>query len=326
MKNSIPTGIAAIAAGLCVSLGSVAVSAQPKAANRIEISSDEASSSAWRAVAARFGGVEADTEPCRDVIMRFSSPTEVREVHVVGGQKVKKGDLLIRARDADVKAAVDQQRLRAETDLEVKAAEAALELARFKYKNLLDARQGGAGTPTELEERRIEQKQAELALEQAKVRLTEQQLLLRQIEGRYEQLRLEAPFDGTIEEVMVDVGQGVNEQMPAIRVVNTDKLWLDAYPRTSETIELGLKQGSKAWVLIDLPGGAKMTEGEVLYVSPVADSVSQRRRVRVEIVNVGGWPAGTQAMVRFTPPEGEWPRAEAPESGMASSAGAEGTR
>jgi multidrug efflux pump subunit AcrA (membrane-fusion protein) len=270
--------------------------------------------------------VETFTKPSRDVTMRFSFPTEIREVAVVGGQRVKAGELLIRARDAEIKAALDVQKLRAGTDLEVKAAEANLELAKFRYSNLLDASKRGSGTPTELEERRIEQRQAELTLDQAKIRLDEAQLLVQQAEGRYETYRLDAPFDGVVEEVMVDVGQGVNEQMPAIRVVNTEKLWLDAFPRTGETVELGLKEGSPAWVLLDLHGGGRLAEGKVLYVSPVADSVSLTRRVRVEITNAAGLPAGTQSLVRFTAPDGEWPRVGAEAEGVASRGAAEDAR
>jgi hypothetical protein len=38
----------------------------------------------------------------------------------------------------------------------------------------------------------------------------------------------------------------------------------------------------------------------------VADSVSLTRRVRVEIENPKGWPAGTQAVVRFEKPSGQF--------------------
>jgi multidrug efflux pump subunit AcrA (membrane-fusion protein) len=57
-----------------------------------------------------------------------------------------------------------------------------------------------------------------------------------------------------------------------------------------------------------------------VYVSPVADSVSQTRRVRVEIDNPEGWPAGTQARVRFTEPTGEW-KSRVPAGGSATPGG-----
>lgn len=334
MKNSILTAIAATAAAVCVSSGTLASVALASAQPQPGAASADGTATAlndpnWRELAATFGGVETDTEPSRDVVMRFSFPTEIREVLVVGGQRVRQGELLIRARDADVLAQVAHQKLRAGNELEVRAAEQALDLAAFRFRNAEAAKAKDSYSAAEFEERRIELKQAEIQLEQTKMRLQEQQIVLQQAEGTHERFRLEAPFDGTIEEVLVDVGQGANEQVPAIRVVNTEQLWLDAYPRTLETLELALKQGSTAWVLLDLPGGARLAEGKVLYVSPVADSVSQRRRVRVEINNPGGFPAGTPAMVRFTAPTGEWRRVDesvAVKAGAAAGAGSEDAR
>lgn len=52
-----------------------------------------------------------------------------------------------------------------------------------------------------------------------------------------------------------------------------------------------------------------VAEGRVIEVDPVADPVSQTRRIRVEIDNVAGWPAGTQARVRLAGPPpagGNW--------------------
>ncbi len=255
--------------------------------------------SAWEAIASEFGGYKADTKPRNDVTMKFSFSTEVREINVVGGQRVKRGDVLVRARDAEIKAAVDQQRALAENTLEVQGSEKALELAEFKFNQL---KSGKVFSPTEFEQLRIEAETARVQRDQAKKNLEQQGFRLKQLEGQYERYYLEAPFDGVIEEVLVEVGKGVTEQEDVLRLVNTEKLWLDPYADTHETLTLNLREGSPAWVLLDLPGEAKVVRGTVLYVSPVADSVSQTRRVRVEIANVQNWPAGTQARVRFTEP------------------------
>jgi len=84
--------------------------------------------------------------------------------------------------------------------------------------------------------------------------------------------------------------------------VDISLLWLDASVDTNETINRGLKPGTPAWVLMDLPSPA-LVEATVLNISPVADSVSQTRRVRVEIKNSKEWPAGVPSRVRFTEPE-----------------------
>jgi RND family efflux transporter MFP subunit len=272
--------------------------AQPE--NRSKVASGDGG---WEGIARKFEGSKADTKPSRDSTMAFTIPAEVREVHASGGLAVKKGDLLIRARDSDVVALVEGQKIQSESDSEVKANQLAVELADLKFTRLKDANNF---SKAEFDDLRVQLATAKVQLEQARSRKAMEEKRLTQAEGQLERYRLEAPFDGVIEEVKVEVGQGVKESEPVVRVVNIDRMWLETYAPTSETIRLRLKEGSPAWVLVDLPDGARLVEGKVLYVSPVADSVSQTRRARVEIVNSEKWPAGIQARVRFTDPGSEW--------------------
>jgi RND family efflux transporter MFP subunit len=262
------------------------------------------SATSWDSLAESFGGSKADTRPSRDTTMQFPSSTEIREVIAVGGQRVKKGDVLIRARDADILAAIAVQKDLAENDNEIQGAQKQAELAKFK----LDRLQGAQTqfSPTEYEEARIGAEVSKVQFEQAKRNKQQNVLKLKQAEAQHERYYLEAPFDGIVEEVMVEVGEGVTEQTKVLRLVNIEKLWLDPYAATSDTIRQDLKQGSPAWVLVEMPDAPRLVQGKVLYVSPVADSVSQTRRVRVEIDNPQLWPAGTQARVRFTDPGSDW--------------------
>ncbi|HMN42400.1 MAG TPA: efflux RND transporter periplasmic adaptor subunit [Phycisphaerales bacterium] len=257
----------------------------------------------WDTIAADFGGFKADTRPSRDVTMQFPSATEIREVIAVGGQHVKKGDILIRARDADILAAIAVQRDLAENDNEIEGSAKQAQLAQFKFDRIKGS---NTFSPTEFEEARIGMEVARVQHEQAKRNKQQNVLKLKQAEAQYDRYKLDAPFDGIIEEVMVEVGEGVTEQTKVLRLVNIDKLWLDPYADTADTIRLNLKEGSPAWVLVEMPDAPRLVMGKVLYVSPVADSVSQTRRVRVEIENPQAWPAGTQARVRFTDPGKEW--------------------
>lgn len=257
----------------------------------------------WESISASFGGSKADTKPSRDSTMQFTFSAEVREINAVGGQNVKKGFVLMRARDAELIAAIDRQRDLASNELEIQGTEQQLRNAEFKF-NMIE--KSGTYAPTEYEDAKNAAVVARIQRDQAKKNKRQQELTLAQAEAQLEKFRLEAPFDGVIEEVMVEIGEGVTEQTKVLRIVNTEKMWLDPYADTRETIRLGLKEGSAAWVLVDMPDAPKLVQGKVLYVSPVADSVSQTRRVRVEIDNPKGWPAGTQARVRFTEPTGEW--------------------
>lgn len=257
----------------------------------------------WEKLAESFGGVKADTKASRDVVMAFTISAEVREILVKGGQKVSENDLLVKARDGDQVALLEAQRLQAANDNEIKAAALQLELEDLKYKRLLESNQYGQ---SEIDEARIRAATSKVQLEQAKVRNDLDKKRVDQAEGQLERYRLKAPFSGIIEEVKVEIGQGIREAEPVVRIVNTDKLWLEAYARTMETISLGVEKGHRAWVLVQLPGKPRLVEGTVLYVSPVADYVSQNRRVRVEINNTEGWPAGTSAKVVFVDPGTAW--------------------
>ena len=58
--------------------------------------------------------------------------------------------------------------------------------------------------------------------------------------------------------------------------------------------------------LLDLPGEPAVSVGKVVEVGAEADYAAKTRRIRVELPNADGWPAGIGAYVRFTAPEGEW--------------------
>lgn len=260
-------------------------------------------SSAFATIAESFGGYKSDTRPSRDAIMQFSLSTEIREILAPAGKRVRKGEVLMRARDSEVRAAIERQRILANSTLELENTEKQLELAEFRFDRLKASTQF---SQSEYEELRINVEAGKIQKEQAKVNLQAQKVALDQLLAQAERYYLEAPFDGIVEDVMVEVGQGVTEQEKILRIVSTEKLWLDAYAGTAETLRLGLQEGSTAWALVDLADKPRLVKGTVLYVSPVADSVSQTRRVRIEIDNPENWPAGTPARVRFTDPGREW--------------------
>lgn len=260
----------------------------------------------WDARARAFGGFEWVTRPSRDAIMGFTVPMEVQEIAVVGGQQVKKGDLLIRGRDGDAKATLEVQRVRANNTSVIANAEAALELAELRFKDGERAFKENALTPAEFDERRVQVKSSTAALNNAKAQVEEEVKRVTQLEEQLARYRLEAPFDGVVEIVACEVGQAVEQAQAVVRVVNVNPMWIDVPAPVEETLALNLKQGDKAWVLLDVPADAAqaLVEAKVLDVGRVADA-SGSRRVRVEVPNPRQWPAGTRARVRFSsPPEG----------------------
>lgn len=303
MKNHLLVALA----GLSLASGSAVFNPDPRPVPGSKSSARQTPAEpTWDSIAAKFGGSKHETKPCKDVMMAFTIPAEVREVIVKGGQRVKEGDVLVRARDDEQVAVVDGQKLQAENRNRIKNAELQKELADLNFERIQKAKGLGGANETELDQRRIEASSAAIAVAQENTTHELEKKRLVQAEGLLARYRLTARFDGIVEEVRVEAGQGVRESDPVLRIVDTSKLIIEPFAPTQETIRLGLKSGMKAWVLVSLPDKPMFVEAKILYVSPVAESVSQSRRVRVEFENGDEWPAGLPAMVRFTEPGPEW--------------------
>ncbi len=253
-----------------------------------------------------FGGVKAVTRPSRDAVMGFTFPTEVREIRVAGGDPVKKGDLLIRARDGEALALVKLQANRAANDYRVRGASNELTLAELEFDRVSRAHATGAANEQEFERSKTSLESARINVELAKQDLEEQRLQLERLTTDLERFRLEAPFDGMVEAVTAEIGLATRDGEKIIRVVNIDPLWIDVPAPTDETIRLGLRAGASAWMLMPVASDLVVVRGRVVEVSPVADSASATRRVRVELPNAELHPAGLACFVRFTDPGESW--------------------
>ncbi len=276
------------------------------AAGGVVVPGGAATTDIWDERCALFGGDEWVTRASRDSAMGFTLSIEIAELAVRPGDRVTKGQMMIRGRDSEILASLAVQKSAAGNDTEVKTAETNLELAKSRFAAVEKVMERDAGTSAEYDERRVQRDGAVIAVEAAKKRLELEVLRFEQLRRQAERYRVEAPFDGVVDTLAAEVGQTVTEQSPVIRVVNIDALWIDVPVRTDATILKRLTPGHSAWALLDLPGEPIVLKGAVLYVSSVADAASGTRRVRVEVANPSLWPAGTRARVRFDDPGANW--------------------
>jgi RND family efflux transporter MFP subunit len=254
-----------------------------------------------------FGGVKAPTRASRDATLSYTFPVEIASVIVKGGQHVKKGDPLVQGRDDEYRLQRDLQKTIAESDLDIQHAQAEVDQAEVEFKaqeTLRDKKT--SGTPIEFERAKtvLTVKRVELAL--AKLQSVQQKLKLGVNQAQLDRLTLKAPFDGIIDNVLVEVGEVKKEAEPILKIVATDPMWMDVNAPTSLTMTLGLKPGDKAWILLDVPGEPAVYVGKVIEIGAESDFAGQTRRVRVELANPSEWPVGPAAWVRFAAPEGEW--------------------
>jgi multidrug efflux system membrane fusion protein len=259
-----------------------------------------------------FGGEKAVTRSSRDSTLAFPYPAEIVEISAHGGQPVKKGDLIIRARDEEYRYQRDLQQLMADSTLDIEKAQASVEQAQVEYDAQVQAKAKGGGNKIDIDRARttLDIKKVELAI--SKLEHTQQALQLKYRQAQLDRNELRAPFDGRVDEVFVDVGEVKRETDKVVRVVAVNPLWIDVPTPTGQTITLGLKPGDPAWVILDIPGDRTVVKGSIIEVGAEADAASDRRRIRVELPNPKEQPAGLTAWVRFQPPKGEWASKLAP--------------
>lgn len=254
-----------------------------------------------------FGGEQCVARASRASTLGFTFPVEIAEVFVKGGQKVKAGDRLVRARDEDFVAQRDLQKIIAESDLEIQRAKATLDQAQVEFQAQEDLVTKNKGTARiEFDRAKAQVVFREVEYELAKREREQQKVQLIARESQLQRYTLRAPFDGEIDSVLVDLGEVKRETDAVLRIVAIDPLWLDVPTPTAETITLALKPGSPAWVLLDVPGEPEVVRGKVIEVGAEADPGSGTRRVRVELGNPRSYPAGLTAWVRFTEPKPDW--------------------
>jgi macrolide-specific efflux system membrane fusion protein len=96
-----------------------------------------------------------------------------------------------------------------------------------------------------------------------------------------------APFDGTVVQVFVRLGEWVEPGQKALRIVNIDRLKAEGFLRAAGADASLL--GAPVQLTLDLAGEqAAAFDGKVSFVSPEVDPITGQVRVWAEIDNHAG--------------------------------------
>ncbi|WFE76596.1 efflux RND transporter periplasmic adaptor subunit [Roseinatronobacter sp. S2] len=206
-----------------------------------------------------------DVEPVQVTILRARVDGIIEEI-AAQGSHVSRGDRVGRV------SADDRTARLARAEAQVASASRDYDAAR----GLADR---DIGTEAEAQARRAE-------LEAARAEL-------QTIELEIANTELTAPIDGVINEVITDIGSYVSVGGEVLEVV--DNARLIASVQVQQTAIQGIRTGMPALVRF-IGGGAQ--EGEVRFVSAVADAATRTFRVEVEMDNSdGALPSGLSAEV-----------------------------
>lgn len=157
-------------------------------------------------------------------------------------------------------------------DLDDRMVRSSLEVARSNYELAEDALrrqepllEDSIISTIEYNRTRAQRDQARAQLEQAEKQLRDS--------------RIEAPFQGVIEERMISIGELVNPGMPVLRLVNIDRVRINA--GIPERYINDIRRGTPVNVLLKGYGGMQI-ESEIQYAGSVI--VPETRTFPVEVV------------------------------------------
>lgn len=199
-----------------------------------------------------FVQTQGKVESEYNILVSAQTMGVVTNVYVTEGQSVRKGQVIAQLDNSVV--------LR-----NIEGMKSQLELARSVYerqKNLWDQKIG-----------------TEVQFLQAKTNKESLEKQLASLNEQNEMTRIKSPISGTVDQVVVKIGENIAPGQPAARVVNSADLKIVA--NVSEAYVTNIKKGNK--VMVDIPELNQSIEAKVSFVGRTIDPLSRTFRVDVKL-------------------------------------------
>lgn len=224
----------------------------------------------------------------------------LRSLEARHGALVDQGMKLAQIDDSDAQAAKraaelewEVARAEAENDVDVRAAQAAAEVAAAEVdeSEWVNRKQPGAIPETQLRRQRLTRERARLQVEVARMdyRVAGLTADVRGAQVERAQLQIDrrevvSPIDGRVEQVYKHVGEWVNPGDPILRVVRLDRLRIEGFLKASEYSPDEI-DGQPVVVTVTLERGRQERfTGKIEFVSEVVEA-SGEFRVWAEVDN-----------------------------------------
>jgi multidrug efflux system membrane fusion protein len=206
------------------------------------------------------------TEPSRGATLKAETAGRVIAVEAVEGAAVKEGDIIARLAMNDRQALLDE-------------AEALLQQRQTEYEAARKLSSKGFQTQTKLAEARSLLQGAEAQRQR--------------VETDIAHTVIKAPFDGVLQDRLVEVGDYVGVGDPVAAIVDLDPLLAVAQLSERESSSIGPDSEGQARLIT-----GEIVNGRVRYVSAVGSAGTRTFRVELELTNGDNrLPAGLTAEV-----------------------------
>jgi RND family efflux transporter MFP subunit len=248
------------------------------------------------------GAIRAITRPSADITLSFVQPGRITEIGLAEGDTVTSEQVLAKLDDAAEQVRLAQLKAQAEDRTQIRASEASLAQKEVDLEKLEVAAARDAATQLEVQHARLDVQIAEFSLEMVKLEHEQAMRTYEEQRIRVDNMQLRSPINGRIEKIHVEVGESASASEEAVQVVQIDPLWIDVPVPAADAI--GLNRDAVAKVAF--PGASELPpiEGRVIFVGAVIDAASTTLRVKVEVPNSRGRPAGEHVLVTFEVSEG----------------------
>lgn len=180
----------------------------------------------------------------------------IKSIHFEEGQRVKKGDVLIRIDDSELRAQLGQSEVR-------------YELAKLNQERAEALRQTQSNTQADVDRARSELAAAKAELELIRVRLA--------------RTEVKAPFDGTVESRTLSPGDYVNQQS-IITTIN-DLSRMKVTFQVPENFVSKVRPGTPFTVKSAALAGGAPVQGEVYFVNSIIDRATLSSEVKGYLSN-----------------------------------------
>lgn len=209
------------------------------------------------------------------------------EMAVDTGSAVKKGDVIVRLDDRDLKARLGQAK-----EL-LRAAEVRRDRAKRKVDRLAPLVQEHATSVDEMENWTSQLDGAVSEVSSAQQRISETEVAL-------SDAKITSPINGIVVERLADQGDMANPGKPLVTIYDPGNLRLEASGREADIARLEELRKSKTPVPVFVDSAGREISGIVTQIVPTADPQSRSFIVKVHLSDAGGLYPGMFGRLRFS--------------------------
>lgn len=228
-------------------------------------------------------------EPLQQATLASTVVGRIQRVLVKEGDVVKAGQVLVELEQELEVLEVERRRLVAENKAEIEIARERAALLEKEWQATAKLREATRSvSQEELDKKQIEFKLARAETAQLEIREKIEALEHKIAQAQLDRRLIRAPNDGVVTRVHAQPGEISEVRQPLVAIVNASSCYFVA--NVEPAVGARLRTGGAARVAIDTAGGGPALEvaGTVDSMSPVIDSASGLRRVKILLPNRDG--------------------------------------